>query len=59
MRQGKDPNYRVVAIARPDTRIGRRASEDIHQQPPIRGGICGGICELTAMKAHEKQLVRR
>jgi hypothetical protein len=41
MRYGKDPNYRVVAIARPDTRIGHRTSEDIHQQPLIRGGICG------------------
>jgi hypothetical protein len=32
-----------------------RPSEDVHQQPPIRVGIC----ELPAMKAHEKQLVRR
>ena len=43
MRYGKDPDYRFVAIARPDTRIANRAPEDIHQQPPFGRGITAGI----------------
>jgi hypothetical protein len=49
MRWGKDLNCHVVAVVRSDMRIGHRASEDVHWQPPFGRAIGGAIGKLVGI----------